>query len=85
MDYKVLITGSALRDLSEIVKFVALDDPQAARKLGENLINRALSLEHHRFNLARRMNPRERQSPDWHNSRSARKAVRMRQIKAKLL
>jgi ribosomal protein S19E (S16A) len=37
------------------------------------------------FNLARCANRRERQSPDWHYSRAARKAAWMRQIKAKLL
>lgn len=44
MDYKVLITDSALADLREIVEFVAQDDPQAAGRLGEKLIARALSL-----------------------------------------
>ncbi len=44
MDYKVLITDSALADLQEIVEFVAQDDPQAAARLGEKLIARALSL-----------------------------------------
>ena len=44
MDYKVLITDSALADLREIVEFVAQDDPEAAARLGEKLIRRALSL-----------------------------------------
>jgi toxin ParE1/3/4 len=44
MDFKVLITESALNDLREIVEFVARDDPQAAESLGEKLIARALSL-----------------------------------------
>ncbi|MGI8602895.1 MAG: type II toxin-antitoxin system RelE/ParE family toxin [Verrucomicrobiales bacterium] len=44
MDYKVLITDSALADLREIVEFVSQDDPHAAARLGEKLIVRALSL-----------------------------------------
>ena len=44
MDFKVLITDTALADLREIVEFVAHDDPQAAARVGEKLIARALSL-----------------------------------------
>ena len=44
MDFKVLITDSALNDLQEIVEFVAQDDPRAAERLGEKLIHRAMSL-----------------------------------------
>lgn len=58
MDFKVLITDSALADLREIVEFVAQDDPQAAACLGEKLISRALSLrtlpERHAFHDATR-------------------------------
>jgi toxin ParE1/3/4 len=53
MDFKVLITDSALADLREIVEFVAHDNPQAAARLGEKLISRALTLatfpERHAF------------------------------------
>ena len=38
MDFKVLITDSALLDLQEIVQFVAQDDPAAAARLGTKLI-----------------------------------------------
>ena len=44
MDYQVLITDHALAALREIVEFIAQDDPQAATRLGEKLIARALSL-----------------------------------------
>jgi len=58
MDFKVLITDNALNDLREIVEFIAQDDPQAARILGEKLIIRSLSLanlpERHAFHDARR-------------------------------
>jgi addiction module RelE/StbE family toxin len=45
MDFKVLITDSAIADLKEIVEFVAADNPEAATRLGEKLLARALSLE----------------------------------------
>ena len=58
MDFKVLITDSALDDLREIVEFVAQDDPRAAARLGEQLIARAMSLatlpERYPFHDARR-------------------------------
>ena len=38
MDFKVLITDSALADLQEIIQFVSLDNPEAAARLGEKLI-----------------------------------------------
>lgn len=44
MDFKVLITDAALDDLREIVRFVAEDDPDAARRLGSKLIAAGLSL-----------------------------------------
>jgi toxin ParE1/3/4 len=44
MDFKVLIADSAIADLKEIVEFVAEDNPQAAIRLGEKLLARALSL-----------------------------------------
>ena len=44
MDFKVLITENALEDLKEIVEFVAADDPLAAARLGEKLLEHALSL-----------------------------------------
>lgn len=58
MDFKVLITDSALNDLREIVEFVAQDDARAAERLGERLVLRAMSLrnlaERHAFHDARR-------------------------------
>src|SRR5258708_5043600 len=44
MDFKVLITDNAVSDLREIVSFVAQDDSAAAMRLGEKLIQCALSL-----------------------------------------
>jgi len=45
MDFKVLITDSAIADLKEIVEFVAQDNPAAAARLGGKLINLALNLD----------------------------------------
>ena len=44
MDFKVLIAESAITDLKEIVEFVAQDDPGTAARLGEKLLDRALTL-----------------------------------------
>ena len=44
MDFKVLIADSAIADLKEIVEFVAEDNRDAAIRLGEKLLERALSL-----------------------------------------
>ncbi len=44
MDFRVEITDPAIADLAEIVSYVAKDNPDAARTLGNNLLNAALSL-----------------------------------------
>lgn len=44
MDFQVLIADSALADLQGIVEFVAQDDRNAAIRLGDKLIDCALSL-----------------------------------------
>jgi toxin ParE1/3/4 len=44
MDFRVEITGPAIADLAEIVSYIALDNPAAAKALGENLLDAALSL-----------------------------------------
>jgi hypothetical protein len=41
MDYKVNYLPNAIRDLAEIVRFVAQDDPQAALRLGKQLADDA--------------------------------------------
>jgi plasmid stabilization system protein ParE len=43
MDFKVLIADSAIADLKEIIEFVAADNPEAAIRFGEKLVERALS------------------------------------------
>jgi len=44
MAWQVLITDSALGDLRAIVEFIAQDDPQAAERMGNRLVARALDL-----------------------------------------
>jgi plasmid stabilization system protein ParE len=44
MDFKVLITDSAIADLKQIVEFVAQDNPSVAIRLGQKLVDRALGL-----------------------------------------
>lgn len=44
MDFQVLIADSALTDLQGIVEFVARDDRDAAIRLGDKLVDCALSL-----------------------------------------
>lgn len=44
MDCKVIISPRAIQDLEEIVRYVSLDNPQAAQDLGNGLIDAALSL-----------------------------------------
>jgi toxin ParE1/3/4 len=45
MDYKILISPRAREDLRVIVRFIARDNPTAAIRLGQLLIEKALSLE----------------------------------------
>jgi plasmid stabilization system protein ParE len=42
--YKVVIAQSAIEDLQEIVSYIAQDDPQVAIRVGNKLIDHALTL-----------------------------------------
>ena len=44
MDFRVEITDPAIADLAEIVSYIARDNPDAARALGNTLLDAALSL-----------------------------------------
>lgn len=44
MGFQILITDSALEDLKGIVGFIAVDDPAAAVRVGEKLVDQAMSL-----------------------------------------
>jgi plasmid stabilization system protein ParE len=45
MGFKVFLSGTALSDLEAIVAYIAPEDPQAAGRLGDHLLNEAMSLE----------------------------------------
>ncbi len=44
MDIPVIITPTALRDLEEIVRFIALDSPDRAQRFGHTLVEKAISI-----------------------------------------
>lgn len=44
MERKVVISPRAIRDLSQIVRYIAFDNPSAAERFGYTLIDAALSL-----------------------------------------
>jgi toxin ParE1/3/4 len=44
MDCRVIISPRAVQDLEEIVRYISIDNPQAARRLGDKLICAAESL-----------------------------------------
>ena len=44
MDCKVIISPRAIQDLSEIVRYISFDNPDAAERMGNKLIDAAMSL-----------------------------------------
>lgn len=44
MDYRVILSRPALRDLGEIARYIAQDDPAAAEQVGLGLVRLAESL-----------------------------------------
>lgn len=46
MDFKVTFSKRALRELAEITKFIAQDNPDAAQHLSDKLLEDAASLSH---------------------------------------
>ena len=39
MDFRLLFTQKALKDLAEIIGYIAQDDPQAAERFGNSLLD----------------------------------------------
>lgn len=44
MDYTVILSPKAVGDLEAIVRYISLSNPEAARKLGQNLIDKTKEL-----------------------------------------
>ena len=45
MDCKVIFSPRAIQDLSEVVRYISLDNPTAAERFGNALIDASLSLQ----------------------------------------
>ncbi|MBD2385261.1 type II toxin-antitoxin system RelE/ParE family toxin [Cylindrospermum sp. FACHB-282] len=44
MDYRIVLAPRAVSDLEDIVRYIALHNPEAARKLGQKLLNKTKEL-----------------------------------------
>lgn len=44
MDYKVIFSPKAVNDLERIVRYIALSNPETAKRLGEQLVDKAKEL-----------------------------------------
>jgi toxin ParE1/3/4 len=40
MDYKIILSPKAVGDLEAIVRYIALNNPEAASSVGQNLLNK---------------------------------------------
>ena len=44
MDYRVILSPQAIRDLETIVRYVAITNPELAKKLGQQLLDKTCLL-----------------------------------------
>lgn len=44
MDYKVILSPQAIRDLETIVRYFAVTNPELARRLGQQLLDKTKEL-----------------------------------------
>ena len=44
MDYRVILSPQAIRDLETIVRYVAITNPELAKKLGQQLLDKTKEL-----------------------------------------
>lgn len=44
MDYRLIWTDTAISDLQDVVKFIALDNPTAGKEVGYNIVNKIETL-----------------------------------------
>ena len=49
MDYTITLSPKAVGDLETIVRYIALNNPEAARKVGQNLLNKTKELSQFPF------------------------------------
>ena len=49
MDFKILFSDQALSDLAEIVDYIAQDNPEAASRFGQSMIQHVRILEAHPY------------------------------------
>jgi toxin ParE1/3/4 len=49
MDYIVVLSPKAVRDLETIVRYISLTNPSAARKIGQNLLDKIKELSQFPF------------------------------------
>ena len=49
MDYTVVLSPKAVRDLETIVRYIALNNSEAASKIGQNLLNKTRELRQFPF------------------------------------
>ena len=49
MDYTVILSPKAVRDLETIVRYIALTHPEAAKKLGQKLLSKTKELSQFPF------------------------------------
>lgn len=45
MDFKVLVSDQALKDLSDIIDYISRDNPEASSSVGQSLIDHLRILE----------------------------------------
>ncbi len=49
MDYEIIFSPKAVGDLEKIVRYIALNNPEAARKVGQNLLDKTKELSQFPF------------------------------------
>ena len=49
MDHQVILSQKAVRDLEAIVRYIALNNPEAAKKLGQRLLEKTKELSQFPF------------------------------------
>ena len=44
MDYQVILSPKAISDLEAVIRYIALDNPETARKFGQRLLEKTKEL-----------------------------------------